>query len=64
MHSPGKKSIFSFFYMQKIMVTEKKIHNPGIISDFVRTFFKIFLVVELTKLGRQNFYLGLHSIYF
>ena len=33
-------------------------------SDFVRNFFKMFLVVELTKLGRHYLYLGLHWIYF
>ena len=39
-------------------------HNRRVMSDFVRTFFKMFLVVELTKLGGQNLYLGLNSIYF
>ncbi len=50
--------------MQKLMAAWKKIHNPRVMSDFVRTFFLIFLVVELTKLGGLNLYLGLNSIYF
>ena len=28
---------------------------------YLRTFFKTYLVVELTKLGKHNFDLGLHS---
>ena len=55
-------SIFKGFL--NVHVIFKIIQLSGIISDFVRTFLKIFPVVELTNLGGQNFYLGLNSIYF
>ena len=61
---PQEKIDFFIFLYAKIDGRLKKILNPEVMSDFVRTFFKMFLVVELTKLGGHNFYLGLHSIYF
>ena len=43
------------------MYAEKKIHVPGMMSDQFGTRFKMFPIVELTKLGGQNFELGLYS---
>jgi hypothetical protein len=43
------------------MVGQKKIHAPGMMSDQFGIRFKMFPKVELTKLGGQNFILGLNS---
>jgi hypothetical protein len=43
------------------MVAQKKIHAPGMMSDRFGIRFKMFLIVELTKLGGQNIKLGLYS---
>jgi hypothetical protein len=43
------------------MFAEKKIHAPGMMSDQFGIRFKMFPIVELTKLGGQNFKLGLYS---
>ena len=43
------------------MVAQKKIHVPGMMSDQFEIRFKMFLIGELTKLGGQNFKLGLYS---
>ena len=63
-YSRGKKLIFSFFYELFWWLNFKSKLVPGIMSDFVRTFIKMFLLVELTFLGEQNFNLGLYSINF
>ncbi len=56
----SKKSIFKFFVTKKLMFAEIKIHATGMMSDQFRIRFKIFAIVELTKLGGQNFKLGLY----
>ncbi len=43
------------------MFAEKKIHAPGMMSNKFGITFKIFPIVELTKLEGQNFKLGPHS---
>ncbi len=46
------------------MYAEKNIHTPGMMSDQYDQYgvrFKMFPIVELTKLGGQNFDLGLYS---
>ena len=43
------------------MVAQKKIHAPGMMSDQYGVRFKMFPVVDLTKLGGQNRKLGLYS---
>jgi hypothetical protein len=43
------------------MVAQKKIHAPEMMSDQFGIRFKMFPIVELTKLGGQNFKLGLYS---
>ena len=43
------------------MFAEKKIHAPGLMSNQFEIRFKMFPIVELTKLGGQNFKLGLYS---
>ena len=43
------------------MYAERKIHAPGMMSDQFGVRFKMFPIVELTKLGGQNFKLGLYS---
>jgi len=43
------------------MFAEKKIHAPGVMPDQFGIRFKMFPIVELTKLGGQNFKLGLYS---
>ena len=63
-YSRGEKLIFSFFYELFWRLNFKSKLIPGIMSDFVRTFFKMFHLVELTFLGEQNFNLGLFSINF
>ncbi len=55
----SKKSIFKFF-TKKLMFAEIKIHATGVMSDQFRIRFKMFAIVELTKLGGQNFKLGLY----
>ena len=40
------------------MVAQKKFHAPGMMSDQFRVRFKIFPIVESTKLGGQTFKLG------
>jgi hypothetical protein len=42
------------------MVVQKKIHAPGMRSDQFGIRFKMFLIVELTKLGGQNIKLDLY----
>jgi hypothetical protein len=43
------------------MVAQKKIHAPEMMPDQFGIRFKMFLIVELTKLGGQNIKLGLYS---
>jgi hypothetical protein len=43
------------------MVAQKKIHAPEMMFDQFGVRFKMFLIVELTKLGGQNIRLGLYS---
>jgi hypothetical protein len=43
------------------MVAQKKIHAPEMMSDQFGIKFKMFLIVELKKLGGQNFKLGFYS---
>ena len=57
----SKKTIFKFFVTKKLMIAQKKIHAPGMMSDQFGIGFKMFPIVELTKLGGQNFKLGLYS---
>ncbi len=57
----SKKSIFKFFVTKKLMVAQKKIHAPGMMSDQFGIRFKMFIIIELTKLGGQNFKLDLYS---
>ena len=59
--SLSRKSIFKIFVTKKLMYAEKKIHAPGMMSDQFGVRFKMFPIVELTKLGGQNFKLGLYS---
>jgi hypothetical protein len=42
------------------MVAQKKIHAPEMMSDRFRIRFKMFHIVQLTKLGGQNIKLGLY----
>ena len=56
----SKKSIFKCFVTKKLMVAQKKFHAPGMMSDQFRVRFKIFPIVESTKLGGQKFKLGLY----
>ena len=57
----SKKSIFKFFVTKKLMVAQKKIHAPEMMSDQFGIRFKMFPIVDLTKLGGQNIKLGLYS---
>ncbi len=57
----SRKSIFKFFVNENMMFAEKKIQAPGMMSDQFGIRFKMFLIVELTKLGGQIFKLGLYS---
>jgi hypothetical protein len=57
----SKKSIFKFFVTKNLMVSQKKIYAPVMMSDQFGVRFKMFLIVELTKLGGQNFKLDLIS---
>jgi hypothetical protein len=60
----SRKSIFKIFVTKKLMYAEKNIHTPGMMSDQYDQYgvrFKMFPIVELTKLGGQNFDLGLYS---
>jgi hypothetical protein len=43
------------------MFAQKKIHAPEMMSDQFGVRFKMFPIVELTKLGGQNLKLGLYS---
>ena len=43
------------------MIAQKKIQAPGMMLDQFGIRFKMFLIVELTKLGGQNFKLDLYS---
>jgi hypothetical protein len=43
------------------MFAEKKIHAPWMMSDQFGIRLKMLPIVELTKLGGQNFKLGLYS---
>jgi hypothetical protein len=43
------------------MVAQKKFHAPWMMSDEFRVRFKIFPIVESTKVGGQKFKLGLNS---
>jgi hypothetical protein len=54
------RSIFKFFVTKQLMVAQKKIHAPEMMSDQFGIKFKMFLIVELTKLGGQNIKLGLY----
>ena len=54
MHSLGKKLIFSFFHAPILSVILKKLFSQGIMSDFVRVFFKLFSMVILRILWEQN----------
>ncbi len=58
---PGKTLVLKKILKAKIDGRPKKIHSPGMMSDWFGIRFKMFLLVELTKLGGQNFKLGLYS---
>ena len=64
MPSLGKKLIFSFFHTPISCESLKKLFSQGIMSDFVRVFFKLFSMVISRILWEQNFNLGLYSINF
>jgi hypothetical protein len=57
----SKKSIFKFFVNENLMFAQKKIHAPEMMSDQFGIRFKMFPIVELTKLGGKNIKLGLYS---
>ena len=63
MLSQAKKSIFSFLICTDNGYSpKKKFHVPEVLSDRFNYDFKIFpILVELTKLGGQNFKLELYS---
>ncbi len=43
------------------MFAEKKIHAPEMMSDQFGIRFKMFPIIELTKLGGENFKLDIYS---